>query len=140
MKSGLLLGVLFLSVLFAAPALPAEPGATAAREIEFLLTAVGGSGCEFYRNGLWYDSHRAEQHLRSKYGMESLPGNLTTAEAFIERVATSSSLSGIAYAIRCNGAAEMPAARWFRDQLSAYRARGAAGAPDGREPPRSQAW
>src|SRR6185369_14376451 len=36
------------------PALAETPAAVKA-EIDHLLTFVGNSGCEFYRNGSWYD-------------------------------------------------------------------------------------
>jgi hypothetical protein len=42
------------------------------------------SGCEFYRNGILYDSVRAQEHLRTKY--DTWPyETLATAEDFIEQ-------------------------------------------------------
>ena len=39
-------------VLVGAPA-RAEPSASAPEDIQYLLDAIGRSGCEFYRNGSW---------------------------------------------------------------------------------------
>src|SRR6266702_6846502 len=62
-------------------------------EIEYLLQHVGTSGCEFYRNGSWYDAVRAESHLRDKYKYLDARHQINSAEDFIDRAATKSSLS-----------------------------------------------
>jgi hypothetical protein len=49
------------------PPARATPPAIAQTGINYLLGSIESSGCEFYRNGSWYDSKRAEAHLRSKY-------------------------------------------------------------------------
>ena len=36
-------------------------------EINHLLGLIENSGCEFFRNGTWYDAQRAAAHLRGKY-------------------------------------------------------------------------
>ncbi len=62
------------------------------------------SGCEFYRNGTWYDSKTARAHLQSKYEMLAGSGRINSAEDFIDQAATSSgSLSGRPYQVRCGG-------------------------------------
>ena len=53
--------------LMLVPVARAAPPAMAQTEINHLLEFVGSSGCEFYRNGSWFDSKRAQAHLRSKY-------------------------------------------------------------------------
>jgi membrane-associated phospholipid phosphatase len=53
--------------LMLVPAARAAPPAMAQTETNHLLDFVGSSGCEFYRNGSWYDAKRAQAHLRSKY-------------------------------------------------------------------------
>ena len=53
-------------VLVGAPA-RAEPSASAPEDIQYLLDAIGRSGCEFYRNGSWYAAADARSHLASKY-------------------------------------------------------------------------
>ncbi len=60
-----LVGLIATAILL--PAAHAEPPPQAAVEIDYLLGLVGSSGCEFNRNGTWYDSKRAQEHLRYKY-------------------------------------------------------------------------
>ena len=44
-----------------------------------------------------------------------------TAEQFIERAASKSSISGRAYQVRCPGQPAQPAATWFKAKLDALR-------------------
>jgi hypothetical protein len=90
-------------------------------EVEHLLSAVAGSGCEFYRNGEWFDSQKASAHLRDKYTALVAFGRLVTAIDFIEKAATKSSLSGRPYLIRCAGGAPVPTNQWLREALEQYR-------------------
>jgi hypothetical protein len=100
----------------------AEPLTTAHREIHYLLDFVEISGCEFYRNGTWYDSVRAQEHLRTKYDYLAVRNRLATAEDFIEQVASGSSLSGLSYEIRCGVCTAHPTGEWLRGVLERYRA------------------
>jgi len=90
-------------------------------EIEYLLQYVGTSGCEFYRNGSWYDAGRAESHLRDKYKYLDARHQINSAEDFIDRAATKSSLSGLAYQIRCKGSTAVPSGQWLYDALTLHR-------------------
>jgi hypothetical protein len=90
-------------------------------EVEHLLSAVAGSGCEFYRNGEWFDSQKASEHLRYKYTALVALGRFVTATDFIEKAATKSSLSGRPYLIRCTGGAPVPTNQWLREALERYR-------------------
>lgn len=99
----------------------ADPPLGAQAEINFLLTEVAKSECEFYRNGKWYDGKRAAAHLQDKYGSRLDARGISSAEEFIETVATRSSLSGKPYAMRCTGSTTVPSALWFRERLAAYR-------------------
>jgi uncharacterized protein DUF5329 len=99
----------------------AEPPTRVQVEVNFLLGYVEGSGCEFYRNGSWHDSKAAQVHLRDKYKYLAGSNLVNTAEQFIERAATESSLSGEAYAVRCNGGAPVASNRWLRDELARFR-------------------
>ena len=89
-------------------------------QVEYLLGAVANSGCEFYRNGEWYDSRRASQHLRAKYNALVTLGRFVTATDFIEQAATKSSVSGRAYLIRCAIAKPVPTNQWLREALARY--------------------
>jgi hypothetical protein len=122
--------------LWVMPLVPAEPPTIAQAEISQLLEDVRGSGCAFYRNGSWYDAKKAESHLRTKYQMGR--DRLKSAEDFIDRVASKSSLSGRAYEIRCSDGVTIPFSAWLYDSLRRDRSRGIAGSampPPSRQPP-----
>jgi hypothetical protein len=102
-------------------ALPTPPEA-AAREIEYLLGYLGASGCEFYRNGKWFASEKASEHLRKKYDYLVKKKLVASAEQFIERAGTESSQSGKPYRVRCDGQ-ETPSAAWLSEELRRYRSR-----------------
>jgi hypothetical protein len=54
---------------------------------------------------------------------------IDTAEDFIEKVATQSSLSGQPYQVRCRGSEAVTSNQWLRDVLARYRTHAAQGAP-----------
>jgi len=112
---------LLLSSLLAlaGPAMAVPPQAE--REIEQLITALGRSGCEFQRNGRWYPATQAQAHLRRKYDYLRKRDLVATAEQFIERGGSESSMSGRAYQVRCAGRAPTTSAAWLRARLAALR-------------------
>jgi hypothetical protein len=89
--------------------------------VEYLLNAIARSGCEFNRNGTWFDSQRASAHLRDKYNGLVALGRFVSALEFIEDAATKSSLTGRPYLIRCAGQEPLPANQWLREALERYR-------------------
>lgn len=99
----------------------AEPTAKAQREIDALIAELGTSGCEFERNGSWHDAKAARAHLQKKYDYLRKRNMADTAELFIERGASKSSMSGKAYRVRCPGKAAEPSERWFRQRLRTLR-------------------
>ena len=107
--------------LSAAAALAAPP-ADARREIDGLIAALGRSGCQFQRNGRWYPASDAQAHLRRKYDWLRKRDLVDSAEQFIARAGTESSVTGKAYQVRCGGRAAEPAAAWLRARLAALRA------------------
>ena len=107
----------------------AETTPVAQAEIDYLLEFVGKSGCEFYRNGKWYTAEKAQAHLRSKYENVVARWSVDTAEDFIAKVATKSSMSGRTYEAKCRGAAAIPSSQWLTDALTRHRAEGAAAGP-----------
>jgi hypothetical protein len=115
----------FLVLLAASPPVArAAPPTPATAEIGYLIEYLERSGCEFYRNGRWYDAAAASAHLRHKYDALSGIHQFNTADDFIERVATRSSMSGLAYEVRCGGHESRTAESWLREALVAYRAEG----------------
>ena len=93
----------------------------APKEIDGLIQAIGRSGCQFERNSKWYDAVAAQAHLQRKYDWLRKRDAAGTAEQFIERAATRSSISGKPYHMRCGEQAPMPASEWFGRELRRQR-------------------
>ena len=108
-------------VLNILPAARAAAPSVAQIEINHLLGLIGQSGCEFFRNGTWYDAQRAQAHLRAKYDALIASNQIKTAEDFIEKAASNSSMSGQPYQIRCGGGAAMTTNQWFGAALARFR-------------------
>ena len=111
--------ILFLLITLSAQA--AEPAATKS-EIAHLFTTLETSNCQFNRNGSWYSAKEASGHLGTKYKYLQDKDLVPSAEKFIERAATESSLSGKAYQIKCADNVAQPSAPWFKAALEKYRA------------------
>lgn len=112
---GLLLGLSLLSTAIA------RPPAKAQTEIDYLLTYIESSGCDFYRNGTWYDSKKAQTHLHEKFDLLLAGNRINTAEDFIQNAASQSSLTGRPYQVRCGAAAIVTTSQWLREVLVRYR-------------------
>lgn len=115
----------FVLLLALVPGARSAAPSVAQTESRYLIAFVKDSGCAFYRNGTEYDAGRAASHLQDKYSAVELTGEIATAEVFIERVATRSSLTGRPYEVSCGGHARITVARWLRDALVRYRENGA---------------
>lgn len=89
------------------------------QEIQFLIEAVGVSGCDFVRNSGRHDSQAAAAHLKLKYKRGKRYA--TTAEKFIDRLASKSSFSGKPYLIVCEGSGEHDAGDWLHAILRSHR-------------------
>jgi hypothetical protein len=104
------------------------PGAKASgppavqEEAAYLIVFVEGSGCAFYRNGTAYDSVRAAAHLRQKYAAVDVTGAIKSAEMFIDKVASRSSMTGWPYEVVCTGHPRIAVADWLREALARFRA------------------
>ena len=119
MKITLLLLTLFLS----APAFGEELTAVSKEEIAHLFSYLEKSECQYYRNGTWAKANEASAHLRKKYRYLQGKGLVSSAEAFIARVATQSSNSGKPDQVRCGTSDIVESATWFRAELTSYRKR-----------------
>ena len=117
----LIMGSMLILWFLLAPVARAEPPANVQNEVNFLLGYIEGTGCEFYRNGSWYDSKAAQAHLRDKYRYLMARNLINTTEDFIAQAATESSLSGQPYAVRCNGGATITSNQWLHDELARLR-------------------
>lgn len=117
----LVLSCLLVGAAANAPA--QEPSRATHNEITHLFEHLEQSGCEFYRNGSWHDSKKASEHLRKKYVYLLAKELVPSTEAFIERAATKSSLSGKPYRVRCADRIEVQGSAWFDRELARWRNR-----------------
>jgi hypothetical protein len=100
-----------------------SPGVRA--EIDHLVSYVGSSGCEFFRNGSWYEGTKGQSHITDKLNYLLGKDMIRATADFIDKAATQSSMSGQAYKVRCNGV-ETASAKWLNDELARFRATGGA--------------
>lgn len=110
--------LLAAAALAASAAVVAAPDAKGTREIDHLLAFVAASDCRFVRGGTEYDGKAARDHLQRK--LDYAKSMLSTADQFIDHVATGSSMTGEAYKVRC-GARELTSKAWLRGELDAFR-------------------
>lgn len=101
-------------------ALPAKSGEGVRQEIDHLLQYIESSGCIFIRNGKESAPGEARDHIQKKY--DYFRDRVKTTEDFIKYAATKSTISGKAYAVRCNGP-EMDTADWLQSELQKLRSR-----------------
>lgn len=97
------------------------------REIDALLTRLQDSGCQFNRNGSWYNGSQARDHLLRKLDYLERATTVESTEQFIELAGSQSSRSGKAYEVRCGSDAPVKSGVWLTRQLAIIR--GSAGRP-----------
>lgn len=116
--------LLLLLSLGAAQTAPAAPTAPPVRtEIQGLLQRLQDSGCEFNRNGSWYSGTEARSHLLKKLDyLESHDRAPKRSEDFIQQAASTSSMSGKPYLVRCAAAAPVESKAWLTQELLKLRA------------------
>ena len=96
----------------------AAPSTVEQARIDRLIDAVAQlKGAQFIRNGQPHASADAAKFLREK--LKSRGADVTTAEQFIERIASASSTSGKPYLIRFADGRQLPSAEFLRAQLKA---------------------
>jgi hypothetical protein len=116
-------GMIFLALISALtmPSAWADAPKNVQIEVDFLLGYINVSGCQFYRNGSWYDPQEAQAHLRTKYQYLSARNQISTTEDFIEKAATKSSFSGQAYQVECKGEPTTFSNQWLSAALARFR-------------------
>ena len=107
--------MLSLGVLFLGNISVAEEN----EEIDYLLTHLANSGCTFIRNGDEHEAKEARDHLKMKYNHAKK--RIKTAEDFINKIASKSSLSRKPYVVHC-GNVQTLSQKWLEDALTAHRA------------------
>jgi cell division septum initiation protein DivIVA len=94
--------------------------AKAQQEITQLLDFVEHSGCQFIRNGSEYPAAEARAHLQKKLNYLENKDMVSSAEDFIERAATKSSMSGQRYQVDCP-AGKQDSSTWLTNELKRLR-------------------
>lgn len=114
--------ILALSLLTLSTAALAEPLPPAAKaEVTAVLNRLEASGCEFNRNDRWHSAAQARVHLQRKLDHVESKGSVKTAEGFIYLAASKSSVTGVAYQVRCSGRAPVASTAWLLQQLDELR-------------------
>jgi len=93
-----------------------ELGAKGTQEVNALLAFVGSSHCIMIRNGKLYSAAEARAHLQAKLNYLLARDRINSAEQFIQRAGSVSSLSGKPYLVNCDGNNRL-AADWLTDEL-----------------------
>jgi uncharacterized protein DUF5329 len=88
-------------------------------EIDYILNTVATSNCVFIRNGKEYGGEAAKDHLSLKRNRGKR--YFSSADEYIENLASSSSWSGKPYYIRCGEEEQQLAKDWFTAVLQGYR-------------------
>jgi hypothetical protein len=91
------------------------------QEITHLINYLETSGCRFNRNGTWYSAADAVSHINKKYQYLLDKKAVPSAEIFIEKAASESSMSGKAYLVQCGDLPPEASATWFSAELKKYR-------------------
>lgn len=87
-------------------------------EIEYLLSFISGSDCIFIRNHEEHPAKEAREHLEMKYN--HVKRRIKTAEDFIDKIASKSSLSRRPYKVRCTGV-QLSTKQWLQEALASHR-------------------
>jgi hypothetical protein len=99
----------------------AGPSTAASAEIQQLLSFVAKSGCKFNRNGTWYPAPEASAHLADKERYLAERGQIASAEDFIAKAATKSSMTGKPYTVRCGSEPAIASDEWLTAELRRLR-------------------
>jgi len=105
--------LILASLLGLAPAALAQTD----KRVEYLLDYIADSGCTFVRNSERHDAEDAAKHLRAKYEQDMR--HIKTAEQFIDRLASTSALSGQPYVVTCGGKTQT-SREWLHEALITY--------------------
>lgn len=113
-----LLCLLLLAPVFGQQVTTRQPP-TEQQKIDYLISTVADlHDAVFIRNGTAYDATQAAAHMRLK--LRFAGSRVKTADEFITRCATGSSVSGVHYTIRFANGPALDVATWLRNKLAAY--------------------
>lgn len=114
--------MLLILLALAGQGAQAQASGRTQHEVGHLLDYVEQSGCQFNRNGKWNASGAARAHLQRKYDYLEKRQMAPDAESFIERAASTSSMTGSPYQVRCAGKAPVASGPWLSAELQRFRA------------------
>lgn len=83
------------------------------QDVEYLLSEISASNCEFIRNGSRYSADEAVEHMRMKY--DYAKDDIETVDDFIKKVGSRSSFSGRTYMIECPSQNVTETGPWLRN-------------------------
>ncbi len=114
--------IAYLSIFFVSFSIFSQAKNSELEKIDALLEAIRTSDVVFIRNGDEHNSLDAYKHLKRK--LKSVqrswftpPKEKWTAELFIEKIASKSSLSGKAYLVRLKNGEIIEAKTWLTNHL-----------------------
>ncbi|EAT12482.1 hypothetical protein RED65_16631 [Oceanobacter sp. RED65] len=87
-------------------------------EIQFLTNKVQTSPCQFIRNGDKHSGVDAAEHMLSKY--DYFADEIHTAEDFIRKAASKSTLTGKPYEVKCSNS-HITSQQWLQRHLEDFR-------------------
>jgi hypothetical protein len=116
----LLLAALLAALLLAAQASASALNPQARQEIEALMQTLAQSGCEFVRGGKAHSGGEALAHMKMKLDYLDMRQQIASAEDFIAKAASRSSMTGRPYAVRCGGQSQ-PSEDWLKARLATLR-------------------
>lgn len=90
------------------------------REVKSLLDFVGNSHCQFIRSGSTYSAAQAKAHLQTKLDYLVRKDLVNSAEQFIDRAGSRSSMTGTPYKVNCDGKEQLSSV-WLTDELQRLR-------------------
>lgn len=117
------LTLLWCSLGFSVVCTPSAWASDPTPEIQYLLSSLANSNCQFERNGSWHSPSEASTHLTKKWHYFADKGKIATTEDFIELAASKSSMSGDPYHVQCQGEAVQLSQEYLQTLLSQYRQR-----------------
>jgi hypothetical protein len=116
MKRRLVIGSMLVFAVQICPAKEMISPEEMARIEHLCETVARSKGMHFVRNGKAYSPDDAAMFLREK--LKAMGDGVTTAEEFIDKVATKSSMSGKPYTVRFMDGREIPSADFLRAELA----------------------
>jgi Family of unknown function (DUF5329) len=118
----LILFWIFLTLCVPCVGFSDELSPVARGEITHLLDYLEKCGCQFNRNGTWYEDTKAVRgHAETKMRYFIGKGKIHSAEDFIMWAGSKSELSGKSYLVRCGNGFPIPTSQWFTDEIERYR-------------------